>query len=361
MTAAPPLKPEVSPCTHYQGPFERLVVTVEGDFLACEDCALAQDFAGDMLTRAEWDAHEDVRAALAAFGIDDYTADKAGLAPTLRPRAHVWTVTTGGQRLVLKRRDQAPSEATIRLEGALRQHLADAHLPVAPFRMTSDGEILWNGGDARAWTVYPAPRGAPFPTNVLLWNSSGGIGGILAQMHDALQPLVATGVPPSEWECWTMDRLRAQMAEWPKLPQLTAELRDQAVEQLETRRTFAVLPTLPQTIAHGNFGRAAVFWNGSAPVGICEFDRMHQGPALCDFAMGLVSQFRPIVRAAVKAYDKERKLAPEECEALPEVLLLGTLIRVDRQLKVWHDRAAADQYASAIAHLLAKADTLRHL
>jgi Ser/Thr protein kinase RdoA (MazF antagonist) len=360
MTAAPPPAPEVSPCPHYSDVCERLVITEEGAFLACEECARRQGYTGSMLTREEWEAQDDVRAALAAFGIERYDVTKSGFTPTLRPRAHVWHVSTGGERLLLKRWDDAAAEAAIDQEGAIRTHLA-ARLPVAPFRQTSSGATLWANGGAPYWTLCAAPRGAPFGNDVLLWNSAGSISDTLALMHNLLPTSLVAEAAPTAWDEWTLKQLHTRLAAWPKLADLTYELRDQAIERLETMNTFAKLPTLPKVIMHGNFGRAAIFWSGFAVTGICEFDRVHCGPAICDLATGLVNQFRPIVRAAIIGYAHERKLEDVDLEVLPEALLLGTLMRIDRQLTVWHDKTAANGYAEAITQLLKDADGLRKL
>lgn len=360
MTAAPPPAPEVSPCPHYNDVCERLVITEEGAFLACEECARRQGYTGSMLTRGEWEAQDDVRAALAAFGIARYDVTKSGFTPTLRPRAHVWHVSVGEERLLLKRWDYAPDAAAIEQEGAIRARLA-ARLPVAPFMRTPSGATLWANGGAPYWTLCAAPRGVPFDYDVPLWSSAGSTSDSLALMHNLLPTSLMAGAAPTAWDEWTLEQLHTRLAAWPKLADLTYELRDKAIERLETKNTFAMLPTLPQVIIHGNFGRAAIFWSGFAVTGIGEFDRMHRGPAICDLATGLVNQFRPIVRAAIVGYEHERKLKEAELEVLPEVLLLGTLMRIDRQLTVWHDKAAANGYAKVITDLLKDADGLRKL
>jgi Ser/Thr protein kinase RdoA (MazF antagonist) len=313
------------------------------------------------LTCAEWDAPDDVRAALTAFGIERYTTSKAPPAPTLRPRAHEWSITAGAKKLLLKRRDGPAAAAVVQFEGACRQRLADAQLPVTPLLLTTSGDLCWTDELAACWMLAAAPRGAPFDSDTSLWNMAGNVGVMLAQLHGALQPLVAAGAPPARWGCWTLEHLKARLAAWPNMTELTHELRDRAVERLEAAGTLESLPRLPQTILHGNFGRAAIFWGATGLAGIGEFDRVQRGAAICDFALGLVNQHRPILRAAVFNYEHERPLDAAERQALPEVLLLGTLLRVDRQLTVWQDKTRANEYAKAIAHLLENAEGLRKL
>jgi Ser/Thr protein kinase RdoA (MazF antagonist) len=341
--------------------FERLAVTAEGDLLGCDRCAPVPADTGRWRTAAEWEAPDAVSQALAAFGIGPYALARTAHGLVLRPRAHVWYVTAGGRTLVLKRQDNAADEAAVRFEGALRARLAAAFLPVAPFLPTSNGETIWTNAHACHWTLHEAPRGVPFASYRELWGLAGTIGGMLAKLHAALRPLAAGDGPPSAWQCWTLDTLRTRLADWPALSELTHALRDRALDRLVASRIFEMLEQLPQTVAHGNFGRAAIYHDALGPTGICEFERAHPGPALCDFAFGLVNQFRPVVRAAVKAYERERPLEAAERHALPEMLLLGALIRADRQLTVWHDTAAANQYGRVIAHLLDHADELRQL
>ncbi|HEV2239132.1 MAG TPA: hypothetical protein VGR57_20925, partial [Ktedonobacterales bacterium] len=333
-------------------------VSTEGDFICCAECAEALGLAASAMARDEWEAADAVQAALAAFGIAQYTTAKALPAPTLRPRADVWTITTGARKLRLQRHADADAA---RFEGACRQHLSAAQLPVAPLMPAASGDTFWADAREACWTLAPVPRGAPFANEPALWNMAGSIGVILAQMHGALQPLVAGDAPPPRRSCWTLEHLQERVAHWPALSELTHDLRDRAIERLETTRTLETLPKLPQTILHGNFGRAAIFWGALGPVGICAFDRAQCGAAVCDFALGLVNQHRPILRAAVVAYERERPLGEDERQALPEVLLWGTLMRVDRQLTVWHDKRRANEYAGAITHLLEKAEGLRKL
>jgi Ser/Thr protein kinase RdoA (MazF antagonist) len=361
MTAAPPADPGATLCPHCKRPIEevaRLAVSAEDDFICCAECAEALGLTARTLTRAEWDAADEVHLALAAFGVAQYTASKATPAPTLRPRATVWTITTGAKHLLLQRRDDA---AAARFEGACRQRLADAQLPVAPLMLAASGDSVWDDERGACWTLTAAPRGVPFVNDSALWNMAGSIGVILAQVHRALQPLVVGDAPPARWACWTLEHVQARVAQWPPLSELTHELRDRAIERLETTRTLETLPKLPQTIVHGNFGRAALFWGALGPAGICAFDRAQPGAAVCDFALGMVNQHRPILRAAVVAYERERPLSEAERQALPEVLLLGTLLRVDRQLTVWQDKRRANEYARAITHLLDNAEGLRKL
>jgi Ser/Thr protein kinase RdoA (MazF antagonist) len=335
---------------------------VEGNLLGCDHCANLPAGAGIWLTAAEWDVPDAVREALAAFAIGPRTLSRTAYGQILRPRAHVWFVSTGGRTYVLRRHDNAPSEAAVRFEGTLRERLAAAHLPVTPFMPARGGDTVWTDARAARWTLHEAPQGTPCASNGELWGLAGAIGGTLAKLHATVRPLATSGAPLATWEYWREEQLHARLALWPSLPELTHELRDQALERLTTSQLFATLPRLPQTITHGNFGRAAIFKADTfGLVGIGEFERAHPAAAICDFAFGPVNQFRPVVRAAVSGYERTRRLEPAERDALPEVLLLGTLIRADRQLTIWHDDVAANQYAKAITHLLANADGLRRL
>ncbi|HEV2235876.1 MAG TPA: hypothetical protein VGR57_04360, partial [Ktedonobacterales bacterium] len=98
MTAAPPADPAATLCPHCNRQIEeleRLAVSTEGDFICCAECAEALGLAARAMARDEWEAADAVQAPLAAFGIAQYTIAKALLAPTLRPRADVWTITAG--------------------------------------------------------------------------------------------------------------------------------------------------------------------------------------------------------------------------------------------------------------------------
>jgi Ser/Thr protein kinase RdoA (MazF antagonist) len=358
MTAAPPPAPEVGECPRCNKPLQQPVVTSEGALLACDLCVHSLGDVGTMLTLAEWDDGPGAHAALAAFDLNEYTLTKRPFGPRLRPRVNTWYVAVDGRRYVLRRHD---NEAALRFEVALRDALSAAQLPVMRFQPTRDNDIFWTADGGTWWTLHPLPRGTTMPDSPTFWQRAGGAGGTLAQMHVALRGVEAHAAPSSAWGCWTLERLRDRALAWPALDDLTHELRDRAIERLESRKTFETLTHLPQTITHGKFGRASIFMEGFTLVGVCEFERAHRAAAIQDFAFGLVSQFRPIVRAAVSAYQKERRLEDAERDALPEVLLLGTLIRVDRQFTIWHDREAANQYAAAIVHLLEKADSLRDL
>jgi Ser/Thr protein kinase RdoA (MazF antagonist) len=361
MSAPPPAGPEGGTCLLCHATFERLAVTTEGDLLGCDRCTKGPAETDLWRTAAEWEASDAVSQALTAFGIGPHSLSRTAHGLLLRPRAHVWFVTTGGRTLMLKRQDNAPGESAVRFEGALRAQLAAALLPVAAFLPTRDGATIWTDAHAAHWTLHEAPRGVPFASYGELWGLAGNIGGMLAKLHATMRPLVASETPTTSWQCWTLDSLRAHLADWPSMTQLTHELRDRAIDRLVASRIFETLKQLPQTIAHGNFGRAAIYRDTFGPTGICEFERAHPEAALCDFAFGLVNQFRPVVRAAVKAYERERPLEEAERHALPEVLLLGSLIRADRQLTVWHDSTAADRYGLVIAHLLDHSDELRRL
>jgi Ser/Thr protein kinase RdoA (MazF antagonist) len=358
MSAAPPPAPEMGECPRCSKTLQQPVVTTEGALLACDQCVDSLGDVGIPMTLAEWDDCDAVHVALEAFDISQYTLSKRPFGPALRPRANVWYVVLDGRRFVLRRHD---NEAALRFEGALRDAMAAAHLPIMRFQPTRQDDIRWTADGATWWTLHPSPRGSPLPTSLALWNLAGGAGGTLGRMHAALRGVEAHDTPSLAWGCWSLERLRDRLAAWPALDDLTHEVRDRAIERLETRKTFETLPRLPQTITHGNFGRAAIFMEGFNLVGVCEFERAHRAAAIHDFAFGLVSQFKPVVRAAVSAYEHERPLEDAERDALPDVLLLGTLIRVDRQLTIWHDQAAANQYAKAIAHLLDNGDSLRDL
>jgi Ser/Thr protein kinase RdoA (MazF antagonist) len=335
----------------------RMAVTAAGELISCDTCARERGISADIIDLNQWESVEDVREALAGFGVTDYVAVKTPQSQTQEPRAHVWEVWSGDRRLVLKRYHAWLEDSAIRYEHSILQRLAQRQMPVASPLPAPSGERVLRSSSAR-WALYPALDGIQATQQEWMWRVPRAAEA-LAALHIALQGFTPDGAPHREWEAWSLERVDAMMAQWPAVPGAPPALVLDARDRLAARYFTPTYQGLAHTIVHGEFSIANVLWRGDQVVGILDFEKAHSDTVLFDFMCGVGTRHPPLVRAVVATYTRTRPLSPEERNLLPEALLLGALIGLDVQLMVYQNMDEAARRAQDVFFLMRDAEALR--
>lgn len=334
-----------------------MVVTAAGELIGCEDCADQRGVTALVLSVEEWAAADAVHDALASYGLSEYQARKTSQSQTQQPRAHVWEVRAGGRRFALKRFHSWLATDAIRYEHSVLAHLDRRRLPVAPSIPANDSATIVASGGAR-WALYPALDGHQVSMTDWMWRVPKAAE-MLASLHLALEDCQPEGTPHPEWDAWTPQRLDAMIAQWPALPELAPELLDATRERLASRYFGEVYDQLPRMVVHGDFGVSNLLWQGDAISGVLDFEKAHSDTPLFDFGWGVGTRWPPLLRAVVATYSRVRPLSAAERHAMPEALLVGALMGINRQLVTFGDAEEAARRAQDLFFLLRDAESLR--
>ncbi|HEX9056170.1 MAG TPA: phosphotransferase [Ktedonobacterales bacterium] len=335
----------------------RIAVTGAGEVIGCEPCAEQRGVEADILTEEEWTAPDSVRQALAEYGIIEYQATKSPCTETREPRAHVWEVTAGDKRYVVKRFHAWLEDAAIEHERSVLSRLAERRMPVAAPMLSREGAPVVRVVGER-WALYPTLGGRHLTQQEWMWHIPRAAE-TLAEMHVALEDWTPDGAPHSAWDSWNQEKLEAMLAQWPALDDIPLDLLDAVRDRLAERYFSGVYEALPRTIVHGDFCASNVLWHGEQVVGILDFEKAHRDTVLFDFGWGIGTRHPPLVRAVVATYTRTRPLSPLEREALPEALLIGTLMAIHSQLTVFKNVDAAVRRAQDLFFLMRDAEILR--
>ncbi len=349
------------PCPSCGQVLELVVINPAGELLGCADCAEELGIAGDGLTLEEWNAAETVYDVLRRYPLQAPQAGKPAITPTQRPRLHYWEVAAGNRRYFLKRfQDWYPS-ASIRYVHSLLAHLSDEGLPVPRSVATCSGASFAEVAGSR-WALYQALDGRATTERDWMWGRPKAAE-MLATLHVALEDFVPEGEPFEPWSAWTLETVDRVLESWEPHPDLHPDLLEFVRERLAARYFGELYPALPRLVVHGDYVLSNVLWKGdsaSAVIsGVLDFERAHPDTALFDFAWGLGDRRPPLLRATVAAYCRERPLTPVEREALPEALLLGSLMAIDMQLMYFHHLHEVSRLAQELAALVRDLEALR--
>lgn len=335
----------------------RIAVTTTGELISCEDCAQRRGLTAQIMTLAEWEAPDAVRAALERYGVVDYRAMKTPQSETQEPRAHVWEVQTGGRRFFLKRYHAWLDTQAIRYEHSLLAHLAERRIPVAVPLKARDGETFASA-DGMRWGLYPALPGRQVTYQEWMWRVPRAAE-MLALVHVAAQEFQPDGAPHPEWGPWSLARVDNMLRQWPQLPDPLSEVVASARDRLAERYFAAAYSELPRTIVHGDYGLTNLLWQGENISGVLDFERAHPDTVLFDFGWGIGTRHPPLVRAVVATYTRGRPLSPLEREVMPEALVLGALMGIHAQFTVYGNVEEAMRRAQELFFLLRDAEALR--
>lgn len=355
-----PLTSDVEPnltCPICGRELDRMVVTAASELIGCEDCAQRRGVTAQVLSAAQWAAADAVRDALAAYGLTEYQARKTPQGPTQQPRAHVWEVRAGGRRFTLKRYHSWLATDAIRYEHSVLAHLDRRRLPVASPIPANDSALLVESGGAR-WALYPALEGRQVTMQDWMWRVPKAAE-MLASLHLALEECQPAGAPFPAWDAWTLERLDAMIAHWPQLPELTPELLDATRERLASRYFGEMYEQLPRIIVHGDFGVSNLLWQGDGISAVLDFEKAHLDTPLFDFGWGVGTRWPPLLRAVVATYSRVRPLSAAERQAMPEALLVGTLLGIHTQLVSFGDTDEAARRTQDLFFLLRDSESLR--
>lgn len=335
----------------------RMAVTTTGKLISCEDCARQRGVMAQIMTLAEWDAPDAVRAALECYGMVDSQAEKTPQSEFQEPRAHVWAVRANGRRYFLKRYHTWLDTESIRYEHSLLAHLARRQMPVTVPVAARDGGTVASVNGAR-WALYPALEGEQVTHQQWMWRVPKAAE-TLARMHVAAEDFEPEGMPHPEWDAWSLERMDDMLGKWPSLPDPAPELVASARDRLAERYFAGAYNELPRTIVHGEYGLTNLLWQGESVSGLLDLERAHPDTVLFDFGWGIGTRHPPLVRAVVATYTRVRPLSPLERNVLPEALLLGALMAIHAELTVYGNVEDATRRAHDLFFLLRDADALR--
>jgi Ser/Thr protein kinase RdoA (MazF antagonist) len=334
---------------------DRMAISRTGEFIGCEECARSRGLTTEVITPAEWMAHEAVRDALAHYGLTDYTATKPEHMPGRPPRAHLWDISANGERYLLRRFYPWLDVSAIHFEHSVLAHLRARGLPVA--LPVADGATFVETDGGR-WALYPLLDGQQVSKQDWMWRVPKAAE-ILATLHVALEQFQPEGAPHPSWDAWTLASVDEMVARWPERPEIPADLVASVRARLAERYFNDIYARLPRTVVHGDFGLASVLWQGDGVSGIVNFERTHPDTPLFDFGRGIGMRWPPLMRAVVATYTRVRPLSPLEREALPEALLLGMLGGIDDELANSADPQELARRGQDLFFLLRDAEALR--
>jgi Ser/Thr protein kinase RdoA (MazF antagonist) len=310
-----------------------------------------------MLSSEQWEATGALQRALAQYGLTGFVASKTPQSPGYQQRAHVWQIISGPRRLVAKRYHAWLADDAIRYEHSVLGHLSARRFPVAA-PLPAPGGATWLLSEGARWALYPALDGAHLDAQ--LWNFNlGQAAEMLARLHLELKDFVPQGAPHPAWSALTLEQLDARVARWPALPGLTPELLAAVRDRLAAGYFATTAGGLPQTIVHGEFTTANVLWENGAISGVLDFERAHRGVALWDLATGLWTRFPPVLRAVVALYGRVWPLSLAEREAIPDAILLGSLMGIEAQLGVYKNPTEAARRVQDLAFSMRDLEQLR--
>lgn len=340
---------------------EAVMVNPAGELLGCETCADGMDVASEPMTLEEWNSDGLVREVLAQYPLDAPTFGKPDVTPTLRPRAHYWEVQAGGRHYFLKRFHDWYPAASIRHMHSILECVRDAGLPVARAVADRTGHDFVQA-DGSHWALYTALEGRVADEREWMWGRPKAAE-LLGTLHATLAGFRPEGEAFAPWTAWTIETVDRVLEGWPDHPDLPVDLLEFVRDRLATRYFAELYPELPKLIVHGDFVAANLLWRGDAVsasiAGILDFERAHPDTALFDFAWGLGDRRPPLLRATVATYTRARPLAPVEREALPEAMLLGTVMDIDMQMTYFGNMRQVTRLARELGLLARDLEALR--
>ncbi|HEX9070065.1 MAG TPA: phosphotransferase [Ktedonobacterales bacterium] len=336
-----------------------VAVNPSGEMIGCEACAISLGLAAEIMSLREWESTDLALGALREFGLTDASVTRP--APDTTPRLHYWLASSGGHHYYLRRfHDWFPDTAVVWMHSVMG-HLADRGLPVPHCAPSVSGQSFARHAGA-AWALYRAVEGHTANEREWMWGRPRAAE-TLAQLHTALEGFTPQGEPFDLWGAWTLDTVDRVLASWEPMPELPDDLLAYVRHRLATHFFAGPGAELPHGIVHGDLTPGNLLWRGEANglsiAGILDFERAHHDTALMDFAWGLGDRRPPLLRATVAAYARHRPLSAPEREAMPEAMLLGTLMALDMQLSYYHDLREATRLARELAFTARDLEGLR--
>jgi Ser/Thr protein kinase RdoA (MazF antagonist) len=338
-----------------------LIINPAGELIGCEDCADEFGLAGGTMSLDDWNATDAVETVLSHYTLADWKVGKPAPTETQHPRAHYWEVTSAGHRYYLKRFHEWYPSTSIQYIHSILTHLAGEALPVPRWLPDRTGQSFVEE-DGERWALYEALPGCQATEREWMWGRPRAAE-MLATLHAALEDFTPEGEPFQPWCAWTLETVDHVLESWPPHPDLAPHLLRYVRERLATRYFGQLYPELPKLVVQGDFVASNVLWRGemgnASICGVLDFERAHPDTALFDFAWGLGDRRPPLLRATVATYSRVRALTPIEREAMPEALLLGTIMALDLQLTYFGDMEAVAHLAQDLGMMVRDLEPLR--
>jgi homoserine kinase type II len=336
---------------------ERVAVTMAGELIGCESCALERGLSPVVLSLEEWHARDATREALSQFNLHDPRVGKPPQDENGEPRAHVWWVWANERWYFLKRYHAWLSLDDVTYEHSVLRFLADRGQPVAtPVTSESGASVVRNQG--ALWGLYPTLPGQPVSTRDWMWRAPKAAE-CLALLHTALEQCAPEGTVHPEWDAWTPARLDGLLEEWPYVSEVGDGLVEAVRDHLMRQFFGSGHSDLPTVVIHGDFSPSNVLWRGDQVTGIVDFEQAHRDTVLMDFAAGLGSRHPPLLRAVVATYTRVRPLSDMERHHLPEAMLLGGLVGLHAQMAIKGDFDEASRRGAELEYLLRDVEIVR--
>jgi Ser/Thr protein kinase RdoA (MazF antagonist) len=348
-------------CPHCGRQLSALVVNPAGELIGCEECAERLGLAGEAITLEEWNAAEAVNAALDRFGLGERVVAKPPATETQRPRAHFWEARTPEGRYYLKQFHEWFPAESINYVHSIHARLCERNLPAPRAVLDREGATFTRSG-GYYWALYQALDGRHANERDWMWGRPKAAEE-LGAIHAALEGFTPQGEPFEPWTAWTIETVDRVLESWqpdPNLlpPDLLAFVRD----RLAHRYFGQLYPELPKLVVHGDYVSSNVLWRGdaisSSISGVLDLERAHPDTALFDFAWGLGDRRPPLLRAAVASYTRSRPLSPIEREALPEAMLLSSLMAIDMQMTYFNDQREVARLATDLHYMVRDLEAL---
>jgi Ser/Thr protein kinase RdoA (MazF antagonist) len=360
-----PLPPDLETpltCPHCGRQLSDIVVNPAGELIGCDECAGGQGLAGESLTLEEWYATGAVTDALRNYAIGPYKVAKPSATESQRPRAHYWEVITESGRYFLKLFHGWFPAASITYVHSLHSRLNERGLLAPRAVLDREGATFTHAGGS-TWALYHALEGRHATERDWMWGRPKAAEA-LGALHRALEGFTPEGEPFEPWTAWTIETVDRVLESWQPHPELLPPDLLQFVRDRLAHRYFGQLyPELPKLVVHGDYVSSNVLWRGDAVSssisGILDLERAHPDTALFDFAWGLGDRRPPLLRAAVASYARARPLSPVEREALPEAMLLCSLMAIDMQMTYFNDHHEVARLAADLHYMVRDLDSLR--
>ncbi len=348
-------------CPHCGRQLVSLVVNPAGELIGCEECAEGLGLAGESLTLDEWNATELVAEAMDRYAVGDWRATKPAATETQRPRAHYWEILTEDRRYFLKQFHGWFPPESITYVHSIHARLAERNLPVPRAVPDRDGATFTRAADSY-WALYHALDGRHANERDWMWGRPKAAE-TLGALHHALEGFTPQGEPFEPWTAWTIETVDRVLESWQPQPDLLpVELLGFVRDRLAHRYFGQLYPELPKLVVHGDYVSTNVLWRGDAInytiSGILDFERAHLDTALFDFAWGLGDRRPPLLRAAVASYTRTRPLSLVEREALPDAMLLSSLMAIDMQMTYFNDQREVARLATDLHYMVRDLDSL---
>ncbi|HEX9039355.1 MAG TPA: phosphotransferase [Ktedonobacterales bacterium] len=349
-------------CPHCGRQLNSLVVNPAGELIGCEECAEGMGLAGESLTLAEWNAHELVAEALSHYSLGAAKLSKPAATDSQRPRAHYWEAQTENGKFFVKQFHSWFPPESITYVHSIHDRLLAKGLPAPRAVLNRDGVSFTQSGDS-AWAVYHALDGHHANERDWMWGRPKAAE-MLGALHQALECFTPDGQPFEPWTAWTIETVDRVLESWQPHPDLLPpDLLGFIRDRLAHRYFGHLYPELPKLVVHGDYVSDNVLWRGdaisSSISGILDLERAHMDTALFDFAWGLGDRRPPLLRAAVASYARSRPLSPVEREALPEAMLLSSLMAIDMQMTYFNDQREVARLATDLHYMVRDLDSLR--